>query len=272
MPESTLNSSRSDEIEQASIDFYCHVVSALNSAQVPFLVGGAYAFTYYTGISRHSKDFDIFIRRDDYQKISDAVAQAGYTTELSFPHWLAKIHNSGDYVDIIFSSGNGVADVDDSWFDHAPEAQVLDMRVKLCPAEEMIWSKAFVMERERYDGADVAHLLRACGERLDWQHLVRRFGQKWRVLFSHLVLFGMIYPDQRRVIPEDIMEGMIGRLREEMRSTSERPNICGGTLLSREQYLMDIEQWGYQDARLAPLGNMSAADIAHWTGAIQKAH
>ena len=34
----------------------------------------------------------------------------------------------------------------------------------LIPAEEMIWSKAFIMERERYDGADVAHILRACAE------------------------------------------------------------------------------------------------------------
>ena len=26
--------------------------------------------------------------------------------------------------------------------------------------EESLWQKAFIMERERYDGADVAHLLR----------------------------------------------------------------------------------------------------------------
>ena len=28
----------------------------------------------------------------------------------------------------------------------------------------MIWSKAFIMERERFDGADVAHLLLHCLE------------------------------------------------------------------------------------------------------------
>ena len=47
------------------------------------------------------------------------------------------------------------------------------MPVKLAPAEEMIWSKAFIMERERYDGADVAHLLHACARRMDWQRLLR---------------------------------------------------------------------------------------------------
>jgi hypothetical protein len=34
-------------------------------------------------------------------------------------------------------------------------------------AEEVIWSKAFVTERERYDGADIMHVLLACAETLD---------------------------------------------------------------------------------------------------------
>ena len=51
----------------------------------------------------------------------------------------------------------GVAKVDDLWFDHAPRTNVLGLIVRLTPAEEMIWSKAFIQERERYDGADVAH-------------------------------------------------------------------------------------------------------------------
>ncbi len=58
----------------------------------------------------------------------------------------------------------------------------------------MIWSKAFIMERERYDGADIAHLILACGRDLDWRRLLGRFGRRWRVLLSHLVLFGFVYP------------------------------------------------------------------------------
>ena len=65
--------------------------------------------------------------------------------------------------------------------------RVLDVPVRLIPAEEMIWSKAFVMERERYDGADVAHILRACAETLDWPRLLQRFDGHWRVLLQHLV-------------------------------------------------------------------------------------
>ena len=61
----------------------------------------------------------------------------------------------------------------------------------------MIWTKAFVMERERYDGGDVAHLLLKCSEQLDWHRLVSRFDSHWRVLLSHLILFGYIYPSEK---------------------------------------------------------------------------
>jgi hypothetical protein len=44
--------------------------------------------------------------------------------------------------------------------------------------------------------------------------------------------------------------------------------VCNGTLISREQYLFDIEQLGYLDGRLTPVSTMSAADVAVWTDAI----
>ena len=37
------------------------------------------------------------------------------------------------------------------------------MPALVVPAEEMIWSKAFIQERERFDGADIHHLLRCKG-------------------------------------------------------------------------------------------------------------
>ena len=117
---------------------------------------------------------------------------------MPFPHWLGKIHAGQHFMDVIFNSGNGVARVDDLWFDHAPRTNVLGVIVRLSPAEEMIWSKAFIQERERFDGADVLHLLREVGPSLDWPRLLMRFGDYWRVLLSHLILFGFVYPDKRR--------------------------------------------------------------------------
>ena len=59
---------------------------------------------------------------------------------------------------------------------HGVPSVVLEVPVHLAAAEEMIWSKAFVMERERYDGADILHILRKSAREVDWVRLLRRFG------------------------------------------------------------------------------------------------
>lgn len=248
--------------------FYRHVLEILNASAVPFLVGGGYAFSRYTGIIRYTKDLDIFIHRQDFTRVSEALLAAGYETELTYPHWLGKIRANEVYIDLIFSSGNGIAEVDDAWFAYASEAQVLGVPARICPVEEMIWSKAFVMERERYDGADIAHLLRACGSQLDWPRLLRRFESHWRILLNHLILFGFVYPAHRNMVPVALMDDLIDRLRHETHTAAPQQRICLGTLLSREQYLSDIEQQGLQDGRIIPVGKMTAEDIVRWTQAI----
>lgn len=129
--------------------------------------------------------------------------------------------------------------------------------------------KAYVMERERFDGADVAHLIHACAERLDWAHLVRRFNSHWRVLLVHLVLFGFIYPSDRNRIPASVLSDLLQRAHEELSSTPD-DRVCRGTLISRAQYLIDVQERGYRDARLDSESRMNEADIAHWTAAIDQ--
>jgi len=171
-------------------------------------------------------------------------------------------------MDLIFSSGNGVARVDESWFEHAVDADVLGRPMRLCPPEEMIWSKAYVQERERYDGADVMHLIRALGPTLDWGRLIVRFGDHWRLLLSTVVLFGFVYPDQRQQIPSWVQSELLLRLDGEGPEPSA--HVCYGTLLSREQYLVDLAQFGYSDARVEPVGNMTERETRIWTDAIGK--
>jgi len=252
--------------------FYLCALHSLRHAKIDFLVGGAYALERYTGIARDTKDLDVFVRPEDCERVLAAFAEAGFDTELTFPHWLGKARSGGEMVDVIFSSGNGCARVDDEWFRHAVDDQVLDVPVRLIPVEEMIWSKALIMERERYDGADVVHLLRARGADLDWPRVLRRFGPNWRVLLSHLILFGFVYPGHRDVIPQGVMRELTARLDRETRAPTvdgDDARLCRGTLLSREQYLVDVERWGYRDARLGPEGTMTEADVAAWTAAIE---
>ena len=181
--------------------FYLAALDLLEASGIPFLVGGTFAYARYTAIDRETKDLDLVVLPADLPRTLSAFRAAGYRTEVPFPHWLAKIRDGDHVLDVIFSSGNGVARVDDAWFTHAAESEVLGRRLRLCPLEELVWSKAFVQERERFDGADVLHLLRDAGRDMDWPRLVARFGEHWPVLLGHLVSFHFVYPDHRDAVP-----------------------------------------------------------------------
>ncbi|MGH8058745.1 MAG: nucleotidyltransferase family protein [Candidatus Entotheonellia bacterium] len=258
------------ELDEQTVAFYRRALTAVREREIPFLVGGAYALEAHTGIARHTKDFDIFVRPADCAEVLAVMAAAGYRTEMTFQHWLGKVRYDDALIDVIFGSGNGIARVDDEWFEHALPAQVFGISVELCPPEETIWSKAFVMERERYDGADVAHLLRARGEQLNWARLLRRFGPHWRVLLSHLILFGFIYPADRSQVPTWVMHELLQQLQCETHHPAAPSTFCQGTLLSRAQYLVDIHQWGYHDPRLLPDGTMTVEELARWSAAAEE--
>jgi putative nucleotidyltransferase-like protein len=259
------------DLSPETVDFYREALAALEERGVPVLVGGAYAYARYTGIVRHTKDFDVFVKPQDFDRALDAFAARGWKTERTFDHWLGKGFKGDDFVDVIFSSGNGVARVDDLWFQHAVDDTVLDRPARLVPAEEMIWSKSFIMERERFDGADVAHVLLRRAADLDWDRLLSRFEPHggWRVLLAHLVLFGYIYPGDVRLIPGRVLETLAGRLGSDS-SAGADARLCRGTILSRSQYLVDVLQWGYEDARLHPEGAMSPEEVQRWTLAAEK--
>src|SRR5262245_43836761 len=86
--------------------FYHEAIKILLDQDIPFLLGGAYAFGHYTGVIRHTKDLDLFVRAADCGLLLDALAGQGFRTEITFRHWIAKVWNDADdLIDIIFSSG-----------------------------------------------------------------------------------------------------------------------------------------------------------------------
>jgi hypothetical protein len=247
--------------------FYGDTLRTLTAAEVPFVVGGAFALKHYAGIDRATKDLDVFLCRRDLPRALSLLRQRGYATEDSFPHWLAKAWCGDDFVDFIHNSANGLCRVDDSWFRSAKRVTIFDQPALLCPIEEVIWSKCFVMERERFDGADIYHLFAARGDTLDWNRLLDNLGKHWRVLLAHLVLFSFVYPRERERIPRWVKDELLSRM---ARERTEDVPVCNGTLLSREQYLFDVQERGYADARVPPWGDVTPSDIATWTDAIGK--
>jgi hypothetical protein len=253
-------------VDAATLAHFARALEGLHAAGVPFLVGGAYALKHHCGINRDTKDLDLFVERARLDDALAALRGGGFRTEVIFPHWLAKAWSGDRFIDVIFNAGNGFGPVDRGWFEHAERDVLLGVPVAICPVEETIASKAFVMERERYDGADVNHLLLACGDRIDWRRLVARFGDHGRVLLSHLVLFGYVYPHERAKVPPWVLAELCARVLAEAPDDATPP-VCRGTLLSRQQYLVDLDR-GCADGRLQSDGTMTPEDVALWTAAI----
>jgi Nucleotidyl transferase of unknown function (DUF2204) len=263
-----MNEPRPLDDNGASAELYRTVLASLHDAGIAFVVGGTYAMERLAGVARLTKDLDLFVLADDWPAIEQTLQRSGVEAHIEFSHWLAKATRSPDQVDLIFAGGNGFVRVDADWISHGTPGVVLGFPVHICPAEEMIWSKAFVMERERFDGADVLHIIRRSGRDLDWHRLVRRFGDHGNVLLAHLLLFLFVYPDATDLVPDWLMDTLWAR-RAQQPFPADR--VCRGTLLSRAQYLVDVHAWGYADARAEPHGRMTDDEIAGWTAAVEPA-
>ena len=223
------------------------------------MVGGAYALRAHTGIWRDTKDLDLFLSKKDIGAALAALDAAGFRTELTDPLWIAKAFDGDYFVDLIFSSGNGLAGVDAEWRRRALHQCILDRDALVVPAEEMIWQKAFIQERERFDGADIHHLLRCKGAQLDWRHLLSRFGERYfEVLLVHLITFRFAFPSHKQQVPSWVMKELVGRLQLGEEDRGSDAAICRGTLLSRQQYLHETNVLGYRDAR--------ELEVPDWTG------
>lgn len=236
------------------------------------LVGGAYALAEHTGImTRPVKDLDLIVRPRDLRDVLETLRGVGASTSVPHPHWLAKARRHPNFIDVIFGSGNGEILVDELWFRHARTGVLLGEPVRFCPPEEGIWMRSFVMERERFDGADVAHLIHAYGPRLDWRRLLWRFrrNSNWKVLLAQIALFDFVFPGEPGHVPDAIVQELVRRWSEERTSPSrlQEAGVCQGTLLSRSQYEHDVEHLGYADARVAPRGRLSAARARSWSRA-----
>jgi hypothetical protein len=247
---------------QKTRDFYLRALDLLDQCGAPYVVGGGYAMAYYTGIVRHTKDLDVFVHREDRDRILSDFSAAGFKTELTWPHFLVKALSDGDFIDFLYNSGNGLCPVDDQWFCHAVRGPVLGRPAPICPPEEMIWSKAFVQDRNRFDGADIAHLILRRGKHMDWKRLLRRFRTHEGVLLGHLLFFRYIYPGHADHVPDVVVDELYEASRRQPPADKQ---LCKGTNLSWDQYIHDIEKAGFSDARISPLGPMSQQEVVHST-------
>ncbi|TAK35435.1 MAG: hypothetical protein EPO21_05990 [Chloroflexota bacterium] len=253
---------RVDPIER---EVFGSALAALNQARVRYVLAGSYATHHYTSIWRDTKDMDIFLVPEDAPRSLGMLAAIGFDTRMVDRHWLAKAFKGEYMIDLIFGQGNWLNPIDHIWFDRADSGMLFGHHVRFAPVEEVIWSKAYVAHRERYDGADIMHLIRYAHDKIDWDHIVARFNDHWDLLFSYLILYRFVYPSDRDDIPRRIMHELTHRLDEQIDQLAPAERICRGTLIDRFSYLFDVEQKGYTDPRdeLARAWGYPVEDVAH---------
>ena len=227
--------------------FYKEALEILNESGSRFMLGGAFAMFHYTGIYRDTKDLDIFCKPSEYPKILKHFAGKGYRTELTDVRWLAKVFKEDYFIDIIFDTVNNICRIDDSWYEHAHKARFVGVDVLLIPPEELVWCKIYVQNRERYDGADVNHVMLKKGKNFDWKRLMFHMDAHWHILLAQIIQFQFVYPsDYHEIIPKWLFDDLICRANEQYELPPAVERVCRGPVIDQTQYEIDIKEWNYK--------------------------
>jgi hypothetical protein len=236
-------------IPEAEREVYKRALEALNAANVPFVVAGAYAIYEHTGIYRQTKDLDLFFQPSAVVPAARALREAGFVTRLEDEHWLAKATMGEHFVDLIYGMGNGIAFIDEGWINNSHQGILAASPVRIAPAEELIWHRLFISERHRHDMSDIVHLILCMGDTLDWRRLVDRVGQNWPLLFSQVLMFTYVYPGYKSNIPAWVPEHLMALAKAEFEREEENVDVTRGPMISRFSFTIDVREWGFADPR-----------------------
>ncbi len=228
--------------------FYSEVLQLMAKSGIPFLVSGTYALSIYTGIDRPTKDVDVFAKTGDALKILHYFKERGFDVEIVDERWLYRITRDELFVDVITNMPTVTTHVTDEWFIDAPESELFGATVKLVPPTQFIWSKIFVQDHHRYDGADVAHMILKRHSEIDWQRLLSHMELYWEVLLIALLNFRFVYPSERHCVPRWLMDELLERLHDQKDIKGPGRRVCRGRIFSPRDYSIDVERWGFSDA------------------------
>jgi hypothetical protein len=237
-------------LEPVQEQVYRLTLQILNQNNVIYAVGAAFARHAYTSIWRYTKDLDIFLPPKELKRAMQALQEGGFETRIIDGHWLAKAYREGYFVDLIFGTGHGQIAVNEDSFHGSSQGEIVGIKTRLIPVEEMIASAAYIAGRNRFDGGDIVHLIRSTRGKLDWQRILNRLGEaRGELLLWYLILFDFIYPGHADYLPQELMVELFEQVRHRWEHQSPSEKKFRGSLLDPFSYKVDIEDWGYIDMR-----------------------
>ncbi|MFN7945079.1 MAG: nucleotidyltransferase [Blastocatellia bacterium] len=186
-------------------EIYRCVIELAMDAGLPFALGGGFAINAYTGLSRNTKDLDLYVLPRDRTAMIDVLNRAGlrdYYDQAPYDRgWIYRGFDNGTIVDVIWEMANHRSQVDRHWLTRGPLVEVEGMQLRLLPPEELLWGKLYVLQRDRCDWPDILNLLYATGEDLDWQRLLDRVGRDDGLLAGVVTVFAWLCPGRAGNIP-----------------------------------------------------------------------
>jgi hypothetical protein len=229
-----------DEVTDASIAFYRESLFLLRKSDIPFLIGGGFAFRYYTNIHRDTKDLDIFCKPSHALDILKFLSQNGFKTEITDARWIAKAFKKDFYIDLIFNTVNNICPVNDSWFQHAHQGALLGVPASFISPEDLVWCKIYVQSRDRYDAADINHMILIKGKEMDWKQVQTRMDQHWHLLLAQFLNYQFVYPSERDNVPRWLFDELLKRATEQYDLPAPIDKVCLGPIIDQLQYDVDI--------------------------------
>jgi len=137
---------------------------------------------------------------------------------------------------------NAAIVVEESWIEGAVPAVVYGVKTRVLAPEELIASKLFVTRRERFDGADIAHVIYGTQGRLDWKRILCLAGQHWEMLLWTLMLFRYVYPAQTHYVPAELWNDLLNRFGEAVIHPDPRAGFRG-SLVDDKMFAIDVNEW-----------------------------
>lgn len=181
--------------------FYIKIIDVLDQSDVPFMIGGSYAYMHHTKTIRPTKDIDIFCIPTDVSRVMRAFRIAGMKTELTYKKWLGKVYDDDNFADIVFRSANGKHVVTKKWMVRSEAGVLFGRKIRMKSPEDVILTKLYVMGRDCFHGHDVYKLIKALGKKLDWHMIWRESKVDWQILYAHTLFFDYVFPNDREKIP-----------------------------------------------------------------------
>lgn len=231
-------------VEQESL--FREVITLMEVNLVPVVISGAFALHEHTGIWRDTKDLDFFLPAEEAGRALQVLENDGFATEVADPVWLAKARRNGFFVDLITGMSNGVVRVDYSWIRRASRSRIFGLSVRVLAPEELIASKVFVTRRERFDGADICHIIYGTRGKFDWQRLMGLMGEHWQMLLWALLLYQYVYPAHTGYVPEEIWDELLQRFKVELKHPNKAIEFRG-SLIDEKMFAIDVLEWGMRD-------------------------